>query len=250
MSARRDKFIVIIKNMDYYISHYQMSARILIVDDNVSLTTLLAKSLARFGYEPFVENDSMMAFGTVQKLMPDIILLDVMMPGKDGGKVLAELTSELSTCKIPVILLTALAREARGLAALFGLEGPVIGKPVELKVLHEEIERRLAKGRSYNERISHDTDCLQEEQLCQSSETSEASGHRDLREIQEVEAMVTPLSESPREPHFLAEDVKPLPHSHHVHPDFKALFSGLPPLQPRPGFGPYVPADPRETPDS
>lgn len=119
--------------------------RILLIDDNVNLTTLLATALGRFGFEPVVENDSMKALATVQRTQPDLILLDVMMPGKDGGDVLAELRSDFHLSRIPVIMLTALAREAGSLARIGGGLCPVMGKPVELGLLIREIERMLGR---------------------------------------------------------------------------------------------------------
>ena len=84
-----------------------MKGRILLIDDNINLTTLLAKALEKYGYEPIEENDSVRAFSTVQRVRPDLILLDVIMPGKDGGEVLAELRSDFHLSRIPVIMLTA-----------------------------------------------------------------------------------------------------------------------------------------------
>lgn len=129
--------------MDFH--RQQSRGRILLVDDNVNLTTLLAAALSRFGYEPVVENDSMKAFATVQRTRPDLILLDVMMPGKDGGDVLAELRSDFHLSRIPVIMLTALAREAGSLARIGGGLCPVMGKPVEFALLVREIERMLGR---------------------------------------------------------------------------------------------------------
>lgn len=122
-----------------------MKGRILLVDDNVNLTTLLGKALQKCGYETREENDSTRALATVQRLRPDLILLDVMMPGKDGGDVLAELRSDFHLSRIPVILLTALASEAGSLAGIGGGHCPVLGKPVELSRLVSEIERELGR---------------------------------------------------------------------------------------------------------
>lgn len=126
-------------------------ARILIIDDNVNLTTLLSKALAKFGYQPFVENNSILAVSTVRQVCPDLILLDVMMPEKDGGRVLADLRHDVLTRNIPVILLTALAREAQGLGNMDGIKSPVMGKPVDLKRLVAEIENELEASRPFNQ---------------------------------------------------------------------------------------------------
>ncbi len=228
-----------------------MKARILIVDDNVSLTTLLAKTLARFGYDAYTENSSVMAFSTIQKLMPDVILLDVMMPEKDGGKVLAEITSDLSTSKIPVILLTGLALEAQGLARMFGLTSQVIGKPVELKVLLSEIESQLALGRSYNEQRSHDRDQLQEQQLIQQLENISDPQPASSADTIPVEGSVSQqqlhnpfftgdAGSAPLAPPAQIQQENKATGRHHSQPDFKGMFSNLPPLEPRSSFGPRV----------
>ena len=122
-----------------------MKARILIVDDNVNLTTLLSKALGKHGYDVVVENDSMCAIDTARRSNPNLILLDVMMPNLDGGDVLAVLRNDLQLRPVPVVLLTALAREASGLGNLGGIQSPVLGKPIELGVLIREIENQLAR---------------------------------------------------------------------------------------------------------
>ncbi len=122
-----------------------MSRRILIVDDNVNLTTLLSKALGKYGYEVVVENDSLHSIEMARRSNPNLILLDVMMPNLDGGDILAILRQDPQLRKIPVILLTALAREASGLGNLGGIQSPVLGKPIELSILMQEIENQLAQ---------------------------------------------------------------------------------------------------------
>lgn len=128
-----------------------MKSRIQIIDDNVALTTLLAKALVRFGYEPVVENNPLLAVNTVRHYMPDLILLDVMMPEKDGGRVLYDLRNDLSLRYIPVILLTAIAREAQALANMSGIQSAVLAKPVQLQELLAAIEAHLKAGMTFNQ---------------------------------------------------------------------------------------------------
>ncbi|MAS95313.1 MAG: hypothetical protein CMO55_19105 [Verrucomicrobiales bacterium] len=124
-----------------------MKTRIQIIDDNVALTTLLAKALYKFGYDPVVENNPLLAINTARHYMPDLILLDVMMPERDGGRVLADLRADLSLRFIPVILLTGIAREAQGLADTGGIKSPILSKPVQIKELIDSIEEELAPQR-------------------------------------------------------------------------------------------------------
>lgn len=132
-----------------------MKGRILVVDDNVNLTTLLAKTLGKFDYEVVAENDSCFALDTTRRVRPNLILLDVMMPNRDGGQVLRELRNDAQLRPIPVILLTALAREAQGLADQGGIQSVVMGKPIELKALVEEIDRHLNATMSFRETMTH-----------------------------------------------------------------------------------------------
>jgi CheY-like chemotaxis protein len=133
---------------------FLMATRILIIDDNVALTTLLSKTLDRFGYDPIVENNAIFAINTAREYRPDLILLDIMMPERDGGRVLADLRSDLSLRKIPVILLTAIAREVQSLADLGGIRSPVLSKPIKLQELIDEIERQIESSRTFHQQQS------------------------------------------------------------------------------------------------
>lgn len=128
-----------------------MKATIQIIDDNVALTTLLAKTLAKFGFRPVVENNPLLAINTARHYLPDLILLDVMMPERDGGRVLADLRADLSLRFIPVVLLTGIAREAQALAETGGIKSVILSKPVQLKELLNTIESELKASMTYQE---------------------------------------------------------------------------------------------------
>lgn len=123
-----------------------MKSRILLVDDNLNLTNLLSRALHKFGYDAVVENNSFHAMMTIRTVKPDLLILDVMMPGKDGAAVLAELRMDPKWGDLPVILLTALAQEAESIATIGGRHCTVMGKPVELADLVAAIETRLKKA--------------------------------------------------------------------------------------------------------
>ena len=138
-----------------------MKNRILVVDDNVNLTMLLSKTLERFGYEVVVENESTRAIDTVKRARPNLILLDVMMPHRDGGQVLVDLRGDVQLRHIPVILLTALAREAHSLANQGGIQSVVLSKPIELSALLKEISEHLEATKTFRdcmaERVAEET---------------------------------------------------------------------------------------------
>ncbi len=128
-----------------------MQSKIHIIDDNEALTALLAKTLSKFGFQPIVENNPLLALNSVRHHMPDLILLDIMMPERDGGRVLADLRADLSLRYIPVVLLTAIAREAQGLASTGGITSTVIAKPVQLKELLDLIKNEIESNQTYQQ---------------------------------------------------------------------------------------------------
>jgi len=83
------------------------SKHVLIVDDEASLRTLVRANLEVDGFNVSEAVDGIEAMKMIKKSLPDLILLDIMMPGKDGIEVLEELAADDRLNRIPVILLTA-----------------------------------------------------------------------------------------------------------------------------------------------
>ncbi|MCL4472987.1 MAG: response regulator [Actinobacteria bacterium] len=81
--------------------------RVLIVDDEASLRTLVRANLEVDGLQVSEAVDGNEAMAMLKKSQPDLILLDIMMPGKDGIEVLEDLASDEKLREIPVVLLTA-----------------------------------------------------------------------------------------------------------------------------------------------
>ncbi len=119
-----------------------MKGRILLIDDNLNLTVLLSRALIQNGYDAISENNSLNAMETVRRVEPDLIVLDIMMPGKSGTEILGELGTDRRLSRIPVILLTALGPELENAGERFHCE--VLNKPVDLEVLLKEIEIHLS----------------------------------------------------------------------------------------------------------
>lgn len=115
-----------------------MARKILLVDDEAGFTELLKMNLERAGgYEVRIENDSTKALATVRSFMPDAIILDVVMPGMDGGDVQAQLQANPLLARIPVVMLTALVDStelSEGAVAQAGSQ-LVLPKPVNLPLL-------------------------------------------------------------------------------------------------------------------
>lgn len=108
-----------------------VKARILIVDDEVSATRLLKKNLEQTGaYLVRTENDSSMCLRAAIDFMPDIILLDVIMPGIDGGELAAMIRADARLKATPIVFLTAVATKndvRKGGGVIGGM--PFLAKP-------------------------------------------------------------------------------------------------------------------------
>ncbi|ATB27477.1 response regulator [Melittangium boletus] len=118
--------------------------KVLLVDDEDDIRTIGRLSLSRVGkWETVLAAHGAEALEKAAAEQPDLILLDVMMPGMDGPTTLARLRAQESTARIPVIFMTAKIQKhelARYLE--LGAAG-VIGKPFEPMSLPAEIKKLL-----------------------------------------------------------------------------------------------------------
>jgi DNA-binding response OmpR family regulator len=82
------------------------SAKILVIDDEPEITDIIETFLENGGYEVKSENSSVIGIERAKSFLPDLILLDIMMPFMDGYEVCKELKKSEETSKIPVVFLT------------------------------------------------------------------------------------------------------------------------------------------------
>ena len=137
-----------------------MSARILVVDDIESNVRLLEAKLTAEYYEVLTANDGPTALAVAASELPDIVLLDVMMPGMDGFDVCRRLKDDPLTRHVPVVLVTALDGRADRVAGLEAGADDFLTKPIDdvmlfarvrsltrLKAVIDELRDREASGR-------------------------------------------------------------------------------------------------------
>ncbi len=121
-----------------------MSRRILVIDDEADIREVARLSLEHIGGHAVVTAESgVVAVEAAEREQPDAILLDVMMPGLDGPATLAALRAHEPTAHIPVVFLTAKARESDRVALLAAGAAGVITKPFDPMGLAAEIEALL-----------------------------------------------------------------------------------------------------------
>jgi len=137
-----------------------MTARILVVDDIESNVRLLEAKLSAEYYDVLTASDGPTALAIAASEQPDIILLDVMMPGMDGFAVCRRLKDDPETRHVPVVLVTALDGRADRVAGLEAGADDFLTKPIDdvmlfarvrsltrLKAVIDELRAREASGR-------------------------------------------------------------------------------------------------------
>lgn len=133
------------------------SARILVVDDDPRNTDLLYTYLTSIGYKVVTASNGKEALARVDDQPPDLILLDVMMPGLNGLEVCSQLKSREETRLIPIVMVTALREVEDRIKALEVGADDFLSKPfniyelaarvkslLRIKRLHDELEQKNA----------------------------------------------------------------------------------------------------------
>jgi len=119
--------------------------RILIIDDDRDASHLIKILLEKIGhYVVLEENDAARAHQSARNFKPDLILLDIMMPGTDGGGVAAQIEADLDLQRTPIVFLTGLVTKAEAEGILSFQWHPVLAKPISIPELINKIEENLS----------------------------------------------------------------------------------------------------------
>jgi CheY-like chemotaxis protein len=122
-----------------------MSPRILVCDNEEALRDLVRASLSREGYEIEEARDGDEALALALSLRPDLIVLDVMMPGRSGIDVLTQLRSDSELDDVKVVVLTARAQAADRSSAVGAGANAFLSKPFSPLELAALVERLLGE---------------------------------------------------------------------------------------------------------
>ena len=138
-----------------------MTARVLVVDDILSNVKLLEAKLAAEYFEVVTAFNGIEALAKVEESEPDIVLLDVMMPGMDGFEVARRIKKNPKTAHVPVVMVTALDQPSDRVAGLDAGADDFLTKPVDdaalfarvrslvrLKLMTDELRMRESTGQS------------------------------------------------------------------------------------------------------
>lgn len=120
-------------------------ARILIVEDNAANMKLVCLLLAKAGHETLCAEDAETGLATARVQRPDLILMDIQLPGMDGLAATALLKSDPVTAAIPVVALTAMAmKEDREKTRAAGCDA-YIAKPLRYREFYAMIDKLLVR---------------------------------------------------------------------------------------------------------
>lgn len=158
-TAREQDIGVLIKQLNNRIPAAPVSddgkKTVLVVDDEEFIRELLKQLLDEKGYDVMEAKDGLEALEMVKKKKPDIITLDVMMPGLSGFDVSAVLKSAPETADIPIIILSIIEDKDRGYR--LGID-KYHTKPINAEALMESIETLLSKGKTRKKALIIDKD--------------------------------------------------------------------------------------------
>jgi DNA-binding response OmpR family regulator len=121
--------------------------RVLIVDDDIALSQSVKINLEETGeYEVRVENCSSHAVPTAHEFQPDVVLLDYIMPGLDGGDVCTRFREDPELRQLPVIMMTALVSnsETGETGSIYRNGHIMVAKPIKLNKLTACIDAQIA----------------------------------------------------------------------------------------------------------
>jgi CheY-like chemotaxis protein len=123
--------------------------RLLVIDDDPDILTLMAEALTFHGYKVSTASGGQEALDRVRRERPDLVLLDLKMPGVDGYEVIRRLKSDGATRPIPVIVITAsTVQKERDKVQVLGMgAAQYLTKPLSIEALIREIKKAIAEKR-------------------------------------------------------------------------------------------------------
>ena len=125
--------------------------KIVVVEDEPDILELLSYNLRREGFEVLVALDGAKGMSLIQKIRPDLVLLDLMLPGIGGLDICRQLKADSATQQIPIIMVTAYAN----LDAVSGARdtgvNEIMAKPLSVAALEKRIRHVLEDLRAFVE---------------------------------------------------------------------------------------------------
>ena len=141
------------------------SAVVLIVDDLPENLSMLHDALDEAGYKVLVATNGESALARARQALPDVILLDAVMPGIDGFEVARRLKADFSTQHIPIVFMTGLTETEHVLAAFEAGSSDYVTKPVRPPEVLARIAAHLRTARQLQEAAKNAPDAMDDATL-------------------------------------------------------------------------------------
>jgi DNA-binding response OmpR family regulator len=139
-----------------------VSEKVLVVEDEPTLVETLAYNLTRQGYEVFTATDGPSGLEMARKERPDVIVLDIMLPGLDGFEVCRILRREMS---VPILMLTARTDDVDKVVGLEVGADDYLTKPFSMRELLARVKALLRRVRLIREEVSAELGNAEAERL-------------------------------------------------------------------------------------
>ena len=123
-----------------------MARTVLVIDDEPELGRLIDYNLTKAGYLVLTARDGESGLAAARKHAPDLVVLDVMMPGLDGWEVCKRLRQEPSTAALPILMLTAKAEESDRVLGLELGADDYLTKPFSVRELAARVKALLRRA--------------------------------------------------------------------------------------------------------
>ena len=123
-----------------------MSAKILLVEDEEAISDVIAYNLEKEGYSVLRERDGRLGLATAQASRPDLVVLDLMLPGLDGLQICRMLKSDPKTRDIRILMLTARSAETDEISGFNVGADDYVSKPFRVTPLIQRIKALLRRS--------------------------------------------------------------------------------------------------------
>ena len=124
-----------------------ISKKVLIIEDDPSFLRAASHIVEKEGYIVITASNGMTGLRMAKEDKPDLLILDVMLPGLDGFEICSQLRKEPQTAKLPIIMLSAKGQEADKTTGLKVGASEYLTKPVDRAVLLEKLKSLLPQER-------------------------------------------------------------------------------------------------------
>ena len=116
------------------------SKKVLVVDDEPEMLNMLSSFLSNAGYDVSVAADGQTALAMAGKIVPDLVLMDILLPKMDGWVVCHQLKTDINLKKIPIILISGMLERDSEANQMVEKCDYLMAKPIEMKNLLQKVK--------------------------------------------------------------------------------------------------------------